>query len=129
MKKPFELVSLFLLLVTVLAVACTAQNPQVPTPAPDITLQDNGKTITLHVGQTVLLKLGEDYQWDIQITDPSVISRVKNIAVIRGAQGIYEALKSGTATLTATGDPVCLNSTPPCLSPSILFMIDIVVTP
>ncbi len=129
MKKPFELVSLLLLLVTVLAVACTAQDPQVSTPAPDITLQDNGKTFTLQVGQTVLLKLGEDYQWDIQISDQSVISRVKNIAVIRGAQGVYEALKPGTAILTATGDPDCLNSTPPCLSPSILFMIDIVVTP
>jgi hypothetical protein len=129
MKKACALVSQLLLLMAVLLVACTIQNTQAPTPAPNITLQDNGKTITLHVGQTVLLKLGEDYQWDIQIIDQSVISRIKNITVIRGAQGVYEVLKVGNTTLSAKGDPVCLSSTPPCLLPSIQFLINIVVTP
>lgn len=92
-----------------------------------VTLADKGKTITLVVGERFLLQLGEAYTWDISLSDESVISRVKNIAVIKGAQGVYEAVKAGTVTLAATGDPLCRQSKPACGMPSILFEITIVV--
>ncbi len=107
--------------------------PQPPTPTPTaaeartVTLQDQGKTVQLAVGETFLLQLGEDYTWDIQIADPAVLSRVVNITVVRGAQGVYQALKSGTTTLTAAGDPVCRQAKPPCGRPSILFSLTIEV--
>ncbi|VVB87279.1 Uncharacterised protein [uncultured archaeon] len=93
-----------------------------------ITLDDDGKTITLQVNESFLLKLGEGYDWNITIDDQTVLSRVVNVLVIRGAQGIYEAHKLGRATLTAVGDPPCRKAKPPCAAPSRLFSLNVVVT-
>jgi hypothetical protein len=107
--------------------------PATPPPVPDtggqktITRDDQGKTINLKFGDNFLLQLGEEYTWEINISDTGVISRVKNIAVIRGAQGVYETLKTGTVTLTAAGDPVCRQAKPPCGMPSIQYQVTIVV--
>ncbi len=71
-----------------------------------VTLSDNGKTVTLHVGGTFLLALGTQ-QWTVQIADPTVVARVPNVMVVRGAQGIYRALQPGTTTLEASARPTC----------------------
>lgn len=118
----------------------TAASTPTPTPAAtpmptptveeqgrEVTLADNNSEITLKVGETFLLKLGEIYDWDISIDDQSVVSRVVNILVVRGAQGIYKANATGRAVLTAIGNPTCLKSTPRCAIPTILFKVDIVV--
>lgn len=127
--------SIALILITgALCLSACASQP-VPTgpaviPSTDgktVTLDDQGKTISLAVGDSFLLKLGEQYNWDIAVSDQGVLSRVKNIAVIRGAQGIYEAHQAGTVSLSAKGDPECLQSQPPCASPSIQFSITVVV--
>lgn len=91
--------------------------------ANDITLDNNNQLITLHVGETFLLKLGEIYDWNVNIDDMSVISRVKNVMVIRGAQGLYTAGQPGKAVLTAQGDPTCRQSKPACMMPSIIFTL------
>ena len=95
--------------------------------ANDITLDNNNQLITLHVGDTFLLKLGEIYDWNVNIDDMSVISRVKNVMVIRGAQGLYTAGQPGKATLTAQGDPTCRQSKPACMMPSIIFTLHVEV--
>jgi hypothetical protein len=92
-----------------------------------VTLDDQGKTISLAAGEDFLLKLGDVYTWEVNISDQNVLSRVKSIAVMRGAQGVYEAHSVGTATLSATGDPQCRQSQPPCGMPSIQFKITVVV--
>ena len=118
--------------VTVTGVSASPLPPTGETPSPDhsqVTLADSGTSITLHVGDTFLLNLGEDYNWNINVADQTVISRVKNIAVIRGAQGVYQALKAGTTTLMASGDPACRESKPPCMRPSIAFELRVIVTP
>jgi len=92
----------------------------------DITLKDSGKSITFKTGQSFLLKLGEDFDWNVQVDNQDVVSRALNIMVIRGAQGVYEA--HGHATLTAVGDPPCLHSDPPCKIHSTIFTLDIEVT-
>ncbi|HIH44568.1 MAG TPA: hypothetical protein HA257_05690 [Candidatus Methanoperedenaceae archaeon] len=100
-------------------------------PAPEgrtVTLDDNGKTLSLKVNETFLLKLGEFYDWNITIDDTAVVSRDVNVLVVRGAQGIYRAHKSGSATLIADGDPTCRKSVPPCAAPSIRFRLDIAVS-
>lgn len=71
-----------------------------------ITLDDNDKTTILQVNETFLLKLGEFYDWNITIDDQTIVSRVVNVLVVKGAQGIYRAHKPGSATLTAAGDPI-----------------------
>jgi hypothetical protein len=90
-------------------------------------LQDNGKTIHIGVGQRFLLDLGDQYNWQVNVADQSVVSRVVNITVIRGAQGVYEAHKVGQTTLEATGDPACRSAQPPCMIPSIMFQVTVVV--
>lgn len=97
-------------------------------PQEGITLADNGKTFTTHTGDRFLLNLGmEVYDWTVNIDNQDVLSRVKNITVIRGAQGLYEALKPGQAILTAGGDPLCRSAKPACMIPSIMYQVTILV--
>ncbi len=93
-----------------------------------ITQENNNQTIELNIGDTFLLKLGEEYMWNVEIDNDDVVSRVKNIAVIRGAQGVYEAKMPGSATLSAAGDLPCREEVPPCTAPTILFKIQINVS-
>ncbi len=91
-----------------------------------IHLNDNGRVISMRPGDTFLLDLGMDtYDWTVEIDNQAVLSRVPGVLVIRGAQGIYEAQSAGQATLTATGDPLCRQSTPPCGMPSMIFKITV----
>jgi predicted secreted protein len=101
-----------------------------PTNIPEskiVTLADDGQTVTLKVNETFLLELGEGYDWNITVADQSIVSRVVNILVVRGAQGIYRAHKEGSSTLSAIGDPVCRQALPPCAAPSRVFRIYVVV--
>ena len=93
-----------------------------------ITLANNEKTFTLHPGDSFLLNLGADtFDWTVDIDNQNVLSRVKGVMVIRGAQGIYEANSPGQAVLTAIGNPLCRNSVPACEMPSIMFRITVIV--
>ena len=129
-KQKNKLVFLPLLCVLLILVAsCASFSGQQPTPGSisDVTLADNGKTIHVAIGQSFLLKLGLNYDWNITVSYQNVIGRVKNIAVIVGAQGVYAALAKGTTVLSAVGDPQCRTATPACASPSIMFSVTIVV--
>ena len=92
-----------------------------------VTLDDDGKTINLKVGERFLLYLGEGYTWNVIIGDPNVIGQVVGVMTIRGSQGLFEARQVGTTTLVADGEPACAQSTPPCEMPSRLFQVQIVV--
>jgi hypothetical protein len=97
-------------------------------PTSGITLADKGKTFTLHPGDSFLLNLGMDtFDWTVDIDNQNVLSLVKGVMVIRGAQGIYKANNAGQAVLTAVGNPLCRNSVPACEAPSILFRITVIV--
>jgi hypothetical protein len=99
-----------------------------PTPGEKIiTLDNNRQAISLEVNERFLLKLGEGYDWNITIDDQNIVSRLVGVTVIKGAQGIYEAHKPGSTTLTAVGDPVCRKEHPPCMAPTIEFQIQVVV--
>ena len=93
-----------------------------------VTLEQNNQAISLKKGQSFLLKLGDSHDWSVNISNQTVVSRVMNVMVIRGAQGLYQTHNIGTTTLTATGDPICYKETPRCLAPSIMFRLGINVT-
>ncbi|HEY7907242.1 MAG TPA: hypothetical protein VIC60_00150 [Thermomicrobiales bacterium] len=93
-----------------------------------VTLADDGQVVTLAHGTSFLLALGSDNDWKVQVGDETVVSRVPNISVITGAQGVYAAKQPGQTTLTASGDPVCRTAQPPCGAPSRAFRVQIVVT-
>ena len=103
--------------------AAVSPTTVIPAGSSTITLNDNNKTITLHVGESFLLKLGEIYNWQINISDAGVLSRVTNVTVVRGTQGLYQAHQRGQIDLTAVGDPLCRSTKPACMMPSILFKI------
>lgn len=101
------------------------------TPAPgqlrSLTLDDSGQTITFMVGERFLLNLGGGYDWTVEIGDPNLLGRVVDVPAIQGSQGWYEARQPGTTTLSATGDPPCRKVQPPCMAPSRLVQITMVV--
>jgi hypothetical protein len=99
-----------------------------PIPEAGITLQDGDKTFKMKVGDSFLLNLGSDiYDWTVSVDNENVLRMKVGIMVIKGAQGIYEALAPGTANLQAAGNPTCLQSRPACAMPSILFRVTIIV--
>jgi hypothetical protein len=92
-----------------------------------VAFADDGQTVTFAHGTSFLLALGNDYDWKIQVGDETIVSRVPNISVIAGAQGVYAAKQPGQTTVTASGDPVCRTAQPPCGAPSRAFRVQIVV--
>ena len=97
-------------------------------PASGVSLLDSGKTFTMHVGESFLLNLGTDvYDWTVEVDRQNLLQRDMNVTVIQGAQGIYVAQAPGTVILTANGDPLCLQSKPPCKMPSISFSFILIV--
>ncbi len=92
-----------------------------------VTLANNGATIRLHPGDRFVLMLGDTYNWEVTPADQNVVSRVVNITPLRGSQGVYEAHQVGQTTIEASGDPTCRGSQPPCMMPSIIFALKIVV--
>ncbi len=94
---------------------------------PSVTRADEGKTLRLSVGERFLLNLGEGYTWSVSIADQAVVARVIGVLPVLGSQGLFHAERPGTTSLTATGDPLCRQSQPPCGQPSILFSVNIVV--
>jgi len=85
----------------------------------DATLADNGRTFYMNIGDKLRLNLDYGYIW-------SMVS-ISHPAVLASAGDGYFAFTSGTTALTTTGDPECLNSTPPCLMPSIVFTLTVIV--
>ncbi len=97
-------------------------------PADGVAFSENGKTFTMHVGESFLLNLGTDvYDWTVEVDHQDVLQRDMDVTVSQDAQGIYVAQAPGTVTLTANGDPLCLQSKPPCKMPSISFSIILIV--
>ncbi|NOH02698.1 MAG: hypothetical protein HND47_12430 [Chloroflexi bacterium] len=85
----------------------------------EATMADNGRTFVMNVGDKLRLNLDLSYGWSaFSISDP---------AVIAGTQDGFFVLEAGTATLTTTGNPECLNLTPPCGMPSVLYSITVIV--
>jgi hypothetical protein len=71
-----------------------------------LTEADNGKTVSVKKGTRVVLALGEDV-WTISMKPAGILNRIKNLAVIRGVQGIYTADTVGTTQISAEGRPNC----------------------
>ncbi len=89
-----------------------------------VTLADDGKTITLVVGDQFLLDLNAPYSWQVTVADKKILKHTPSTSG-KDSEGTYEATMQGTTDLTATGTPVCYNSIPRCLMPSRLFTLHV----
>lgn len=93
--------------------------------SPDsLTQQYNDMTVFYDVGDRFTLSLGEG-EWNLQISDPSIVSRVTNISTLKGSQGVYTATKAGKTKLTADGTVVC---TPPRMCPDHIVHFSVNIT-
>jgi len=106
----------------------TPSNPGALLPGAVVTLADNGGIFVMRPGAHFLLELGtEVFQWSVAVDNPAVLSRIPSLVIIRGTQGVYQAHQPGQATLTAVGAPLCRNSRPMCMAPSIVFRLTVIV--
>ncbi len=101
--------------------------PQPPGGTRVLTLADDGQTIVLFPGTSLLLSLGNDLDWRVQVGDEAILRFDPNAAGLSESQGMYVAGQPGRTTLTATGDPKCASAIPRCLAPSRAFRVEIVV--
>lgn len=102
----------------------TSEPTQEPVAPFDIMLAQKGTKLLMTVGQTTTVKLGSFYYWTVTISDPAVLGQREGVTLADGEQGVYEALKPGTVTLSAVGNSC---EKPPCAMPAQEFTVDIEV--
>jgi hypothetical protein len=93
-----------------------------------VTLAQEGETIPLQVGDHLFVYLGSDLEWTLQGFDTTVLRIVPGVGtLIRGAQVLLEAEHAGQTKLSLIGDAACRKSQPPCMIPTRLFQVTVVV--
>jgi len=117
-----------------LSAAPSSTDPVSPPSAPQppggtrlVTFADDGQTIAVFRGTSLVLSLGSDLDWHVQIADEAIVSRDPTATPPADSQGVYIATQGGQTVLTATGTPTCYNAVPRCLAPSRRFRVQIVV--
>ena len=95
------------------------------------TLEDNGATVNLKVGDRVLVLLGNTMTWRIYSLsyDSSILgpNQGPGTAII-GYIGLFQAAAPGIAPLSITGDPLCILGNPPCSDTTTDFKVSFAVT-
>ncbi|MGI8553635.1 MAG: hypothetical protein ACR2PL_23035, partial [Dehalococcoidia bacterium] len=91
-----------------------------------LTMADSNTTLTVPVGDSIELRLSTDDNWDVSISDPTVLRRPP-VALIQGVQGLWNAVMPGESVITATGTAKCAAGVP-CPQFAILFQATIDVT-
>lgn len=92
-----------------------------------ITLDYVGQTIFMKPGQGFLLQLGDSFDWEITVDPPEVLTVNQRYVPLEGEQGVWIARQKGKATLRAVGSPGCLQNSPPCARPNVLFTLKVEV--
>lgn len=92
-----------------------------------ITLDYVGQTIFMKPGQGFLLQLGDSFDWEITVDPPEVLTVNQRYVPLEGEQGVWIARQEGKAALRAVGSPRCLQNSPPCARPNVLFTLKVEV--
>ena len=92
-----------------------------------ITLDEKDKLVEIKKEEKFLVQLDSNYSWRIDIDNKTVVDSDYSDIRYSGSQAVYLAHNSGNTTITGVGDPHCQYLEPPCMSPSILFQIDVKV--
>ncbi|GEM_PF-2629724 len=91
-----------------------------------VTLEDNGKTIDLLVGDMLRVDLGTNYEWRVTVEDETVLTPLYTM----GSWAMplfYRANSPGETRLSAVGELPCHRAQPPCLAPSLFFEVQVIV--
>jgi hypothetical protein len=63
---------------------------------------EDGRGITVHVGERVTVALHDQYTWDVTNSDTTVLAVQAGVMWARGVQGVFTAKQPGTAILSLT---------------------------
>jgi hypothetical protein len=63
---------------------------------------EDGRGITVHVGDSVTVALYDQYTWDVTNSDATVLALKTGVMWARGVQGVFTAKQPGTAILSLT---------------------------
>lgn len=63
---------------------------------------EDGRALTVHVGDSVTVALYDEYFWNIENSDPAVLTPKIGVMWMRGVQGGFTAKQAGTAVLRLT---------------------------
>lgn len=94
-----------------------------------LTMDDNGKHVLIKQGDLILIALDDTFysKWTIVVADPTILTIIQDATLPLHSQALYKAAQSGQTTLTATGEPKCRNSVPPCQIEPRPFTVQITV--
>jgi hypothetical protein len=70
-----------------------------------ITRDDNGQTVIMHAGDMFVLRLGDEWDWNVTLDDPDLFQAVPTL--VRDGQGTYLAVKAGEAAIHGSGGLHC----------------------
>lgn len=63
---------------------------------------EDGRGITVHVGESVIVAMYDEYFWNIENSDATVLAPKMGVMWVRGVQGGFTAKQPGTAILSLT---------------------------
>src|SRR6266496_1536973 len=96
-----------------------------------LTVADNGATVRLRVGQSVVVALaGRGLVWDVPKASGDAVRRISasgGYPTSRPARAIFGAVRPGQSSLTSVTDAQCLHSRPGCEIPQRLWHVLIIV--
>lgn len=95
-----------------------------------ITAADFGSTVSVSVGQTVVVDPGGDYVdyiWKAHAVDPTILEPLPQILIFPPPPPAFKAIAPGATTLRIVREDPCRYSTPPCLLPEQIFEVEVVV--
>jgi len=110
------------------APAPQSATPPLPPGKPNqltITRQDDRKTLMAAVDDRILVQLGVDYRWRLEMPDPSILAPVaQNLSP--DSQGLFVAVRPGVIELQASGTANC---SPGSVCPlfALPFKVDLVI--
>jgi hypothetical protein len=88
-------------------------SPSAPPANVVVTMADNQKTVTAHVGDHIQIALGTQYDWKVDPPDGVVLVHpIQNYLLVRGTQAIWLANSVGRSTIKASGGVVCPSGQP-----------------
>jgi hypothetical protein len=93
------------------------------TPALSVNRNDNGRAVELNVGQYLSVRLGQDYDWRVSLSEPAVLEFTSTTSDPQRQQAILRAVQPGETRVVADGQPSCKRTDPPCNQPTRAFYI------
>ena len=95
----------------------------------DLTRADDGRTLHIAVGATVIVRLGAALDWTVNVAPAGVLQPMPGIGGLeREVQAVRRAVAPGTATVSAEGRPHC-DPGQVCAQVRVSFLATLIVEP